>query len=166
MERTLKRKGLASITALALVLAVTPTAGFAAQATGSITVQVTNAQTGEVVPGVQVNLVDPETGEVVATGVTDDEGNVVFEDMPLGEYQISIVTGDDTAMAGPLVSLTPEATAVTEVVPVSSDLIAGMMEAGAAGLTGAQLAALLASIGVGAAGIGVAVNEAAEDETP
>lgn len=71
---------------------------------------------------VPVSLIDPETGEVIATATTDENGNYTFSDVPEGMYVIragdpgvfSVVELTPAAVPGMLVFVVPLA-AVTPV---------------------------------------------------
>jgi len=60
--------------------------------TGELTVNVAD-QNGNAASGQEVQILDPDTGEVIATGTTDEDGEVEFE-LEQGDYEI--VVGDKT----------------------------------------------------------------------
>lgn len=60
--------------------------------TGELTVNVTD-QDGNAASGQEVQVLDPDTGEVIATGTTDDDGEVEFN-LDQGDYEV--VVGDKT----------------------------------------------------------------------
>ena len=73
--------------AAALLLAAAPAA--AQVSTGSIEV-VTNDQENAVLPGVTVQVVNPDTG-MQRVGVSDSQGMAVFRAIPPGTYTVSAV---------------------------------------------------------------------------
>src|SRR5690349_19196919 len=71
-----------------ILLAVEVPAGYAQVLYGSIIGTVTDPS-GAVVPKVQVNAVNPETGEARST-TTDDGGRYTFGNVLPGTYQINV----------------------------------------------------------------------------
>src|SRR5690606_8365549 len=50
-----------------------------------------------VLPGVTVDLIDPATGEVLATTTTDADGRYMFDRLPAGGYQVRFTLTDEQA---------------------------------------------------------------------
>lgn len=56
---------------------------------GNVTLHITDPSTGKPASGVTVNLIDKD-GKVVATGKTDENGNVTFSGIPAGDYTYKV----------------------------------------------------------------------------
>lgn len=56
---------------------------------GNVTLHITDPTTGKPASGVTVNLIDKD-GKVVATGKTDENGNVTFSGIPAGDYTYKV----------------------------------------------------------------------------
>lgn len=76
------------------------------EGTGDLTVHVEN-NNGKPVAGKEVKLIDPDTGEIVASAKTDANGTVVFENIEKGEYEIRI---DDNTKSITLTNATQSVT--------------------------------------------------------
>lgn len=81
------------ITALVLILfgllvVATQTYVPTDRGSGELSIDVTD-QNGETLSGESVQILDQETGEVLAEGVTDDDGEVEFN-LEQGEYDVNV----------------------------------------------------------------------------
>ena len=71
----------------ALALCLIATTSVAAQQTGTITGRVTDTETGAALSAASIEVVSP-SGRVVATGLTDQQGNFRIANVPVGTYSL------------------------------------------------------------------------------
>jgi hypothetical protein len=80
-------------------------------------------QAGEAgIPGVPVQLLDPLTGRVIATTVTDAQGRYIFPGLPLGSYAVRIDPQAFTTVLKDYVPTTPTAPTGTLTPTVPDDM--------------------------------------------
>ncbi|TMU87402.1 hypothetical protein FGG79_04555 [Bacillus sp. BHET2] len=71
---------------------------------GGISGLVTNANTGEVIPGATITITDVQTQEIVAVTTTTSSGNYIVGDLPIGEKIVTAFkSGFSTAQIGAIV---------------------------------------------------------------
>lgn len=98
---------------LAMVIALSPvaTAYALSASTGAVKGLVRSANTGVLLANVTVRVFDMNTAEMVAEGLTSDEGLAELGDIPLGLYQVTVVAPEGYVSAGgPLVFFDEENT--------------------------------------------------------
>lgn len=74
---------------------------------GNVDMTITDPATGKPLPNADVFLKDKD-GKIIATGKTDENGHVVFKDVPVGNYTVTVsdssgktvIDGNDVAVAG------------------------------------------------------------------
>ena len=49
----------------------------------------------EGLPGISVSIIDSNTGQVIATTITDENGNYTFDNVPTGEYNVIVGEGPE-----------------------------------------------------------------------
>jgi len=82
-------------------------------ATGSITGDVVT-ENNEALPDATVRLIDVESGNVMATTTTDQEGSYAFTDVEIGQYTVKAEYKNEAAIA--LVTVSEDTTSTADVV--------------------------------------------------
>lgn len=120
--------------------------------TNQATVKISLASTGtESVSGVEVSLIDPSTGKIVKTALSDVSGQVVFNDVPAGTFKLQ--TSNNLLTLASVEILDPTARAQLK----DDDKAAGglLLGSGAGAAAGAGVAGTGAGAGLGAGAAGV-----------
>ena len=114
-----RRRG-STLRVIAIILAITvatllvPTAHARMAFTGSVKGLVRSTGTNTALSGVTVRVLDAATNGLVAEARTDEDGVLVFEELPFGRYQVMVVAPEGYAPpAGHAVELSDDAPVVT-----------------------------------------------------
>jgi hypothetical protein len=126
------------------------------QATGSVA-GVVSGPNGALADLV-VNVINVDTGAVVATSRTKTDGGYAFADLPPGNYTVQVANPSGAVLSTRNVLVAAGAAATVNIALTASQLAAaGIAAGGAAAAGGLSTGAILGIAGATAAGIGTAL---------